>query len=61
MTKVLGKKQSPNKSGKRLLDPIQRNKDPITHGIDIWNVYDFMYLNKNKDLQCTQDVPKRDK
>ena len=47
MTKVLGKKQNPNKSGKSLLDPIQRNKDPIKHGIDIWNVYDFMYLNKN--------------
>ena len=48
MTKVLGKKQNPNKSGKSLLDPIQRNKDPIKHGIDIWNVYDFMYLDRSK-------------
>ena len=30
------------------MDPIKREKDNIKHGIDIWNVYDFMYLNHNK-------------
>ena len=47
-TSVLGKTNKPQKKGKNLLDPIMRNKDSIKHGIDIWNVYDFMYLDKNK-------------
>ena len=44
-TSVLGKTNKPQKKGKNLLDPIMRNKDSIKHGIDIWNVYDFMYLD----------------
>lgn len=47
-TSVLGKTNKPQKKGKNLLDPIMRNRDSIKYGIDIWNVYDFMYLDKNK-------------
>ncbi len=47
-TSFLGKSSSSIKSGLDILDPIERNKDLINHGIDIWNVYDFMYLDKNK-------------
>ena len=47
-TSVLGKKINPCKKGLGLLDPIKRQKDNIKYGIDIWNVYDFMYLNHNK-------------
>ena len=47
-TSALGKKLNPRKKGLSLLDPIKREKDNIKHGIDIWNVYDFMYLNHNK-------------
>ena len=36
------------KSGINLLDSISRIKEDINHGSDIWNVYDFMYLDKNK-------------
>ena len=39
---------NPCKKGLSLLDPIKRQKDNIKYGIDIWNVYDFMYLNHNK-------------
>ena len=47
-TSALGKKINPRKKGLSLLDPIKRQKDNIKYGIDIWNVYDFMYLNHNK-------------
>tara|TARA_B100000609_G_C17083932_1_gene365609 strand:+ start:73 stop:792 length:720 start_codon:yes stop_codon:yes gene_type:complete len=47
-TSFLGKSSNSIKSGLDVLDPIVRNKDLINHGIDIWNVYDFMYLDKNK-------------
>ena len=47
-TSFLGKSSNSIKSGLDILDPIERNKDLINHGIDIWNVYDFMYLDKNK-------------
>ena len=47
-TSILGKENIITKKGKRLLDPINRHRDFIKHGIDIWNVYDFMYLDKNK-------------
>ena len=47
-TSALGKKINPCKKGLSLLDPINRQKDDIKYGIDIWNVYDFMYLNHNK-------------
>ena len=48
-TKFLGKNNKKlNKSGKTLLDSISRIKENIRFGIDIWNVYDFMYLDINK-------------
>ena len=48
-TKVLGKKSKKlNFSGKDLLDSIPRNRKKIEHGIDIWNVYDFMFKDKKK-------------
>ncbi len=47
-TSFLGKSSNSVKSGLDVLDPIERKKDLINHGIDIWNVYDFMYLDKNK-------------
>ena len=51
-TKALGKDTKKlKKSGKNLLDAIKRTKEKISHGIDIWNVYDFMYL----DINC---IPK---
>jgi len=48
-TKFLGKNNNKlNKSGKNLLDSITRIKENIRFGIDIWNAYDFMYLDVNK-------------
>ena len=48
-TKVLGKKSKKlNFSGKELLDSIPRNRKKIEHGIDIWNVYDFMFKDKKE-------------
>ena len=48
-TKVLGKKSKKlNFSGKDLLDSIPRNRKKIEHGIDIWNVYDFMFKDKKE-------------
>ena len=48
-TKFLGKNNNKlNKSGKNLLDSITRIKENIIFGIDIWNAYDFMYLDVNK-------------
>ena len=45
-TKVLGKKfNKSNISGKEYLDSIPRVSKKIKHGIDIWNVYDFMFKN----------------
>tara|TARA_B100000963_G_scaffold84323_1_gene71965 strand:+ start:2054 stop:2776 length:723 start_codon:yes stop_codon:yes gene_type:complete len=45
-TKVLGKKSNKsNISGKQHLDSIPRISKGIKHGIDIWNVYDFMFKN----------------
>ena len=47
-TKFLGKTNNKSKKkGKNLLDNIPRTKEDIKHGFDIWNVYDFMYLDKN--------------
>ena len=49
-TKVLGKKANKlNISGKSLLDRIPRNSKNIKEGIDIWNVYDFMFID-NKEV-----------
>ena len=48
-TSFLGKSSKRiKKSGRNLLDTIVRIKEDINHGSDIWNVYDFMYLDKNK-------------
>tara|TARA_Y100001970_G_scaffold245939_1_gene313402 strand:- start:53 stop:775 length:723 start_codon:yes stop_codon:yes gene_type:complete len=48
-TKVLGKKSNKlDLSGKNLLDSIPRNSKKIKHGIDIWNVYDFMFKDKKE-------------
>lgn len=48
-TKILGKKSKKlNFSGKDLLDSIPRNSKKIKHGIDIWNVYDFMFKDKKE-------------
>jgi len=47
-TKVLGKDTSSLKlKGIKLLEKIKRNKSDIKHGTDIWNVYDFLYLNND--------------
>ena len=48
-TKVLGKKiKKIDVSGKDLLDSIPRNSKKIKHGIDIWNVFDFMFKDKKE-------------
>ena len=48
-TKILGKKSKKlNFSGKDLLDSIPRNSKKLKHGIDIWNVYDFMFKDKKE-------------
>ena len=48
-TSFLGKTSKKiKKSGISLLDSISRIKEDINHGLDIWNVYDFMYLDRNK-------------
>ena len=47
-TKFLGKTKNKSKrTGKSLIDCIPRIKENIKYGLDIWNVYDFMYLDKN--------------
>ena len=48
-TSFLGKSSKRiKKSGINLLDSISRIKEDFNYGTDIWNVYDFMYLDKNK-------------
>ena len=48
-TKALGKNALDlNLKGKNLLDKIKRKKSNIAYGVDIWNVYDFLYLDENK-------------
>ena len=45
-TSFLGKSSKGiKKSGRNLLDSISRIKEDINYGSDIWNVYDFMYLD----------------
>ncbi|MAR95291.1 MAG: 7-cyano-7-deazaguanine reductase [Gammaproteobacteria bacterium] len=46
-TNLLGKSTSKLRlKGLKILDVIERNKSSIKHGIDIWNVYDFLYSNR---------------
>ena len=48
-TKFLGKQnKNLKKSGKTLLDSIERIKEDINIGVDIWNIYVFMYLDAKK-------------
>ena len=48
-TSFLGKNsKNVKKTGINLLDSIARVKEDINYGLDIWNVYDFMHLDKNK-------------
>tara|TARA_B100000214_G_C23917282_1_gene604346 strand:+ start:543 stop:1265 length:723 start_codon:yes stop_codon:yes gene_type:complete len=48
-TKFLGKNTlDKNLKGKYLLDEIKRGKSSIKYGYDIWNVYDFLYLDDMK-------------
>tara|TARA_B100001250_G_scaffold407461_1_gene428259 strand:- start:654 stop:1376 length:723 start_codon:yes stop_codon:yes gene_type:complete len=48
-TKALGKNIiDKNLKGKKILDEIKRDKSNIKHGQDIWNVYDFIFLDKSK-------------
>ena len=46
--KVLGKNaiQSSLK-GIKILDNIERNQTGIKYGLDIWNVYDFLFRDKD--------------
>jgi len=47
-TKLLGKTYLPNKiSGKKILDRIIRKESISKVGHDIWNNYDFLYLNQS--------------
>ena len=47
-TKLLGKNTSKLElKGIKLLEKIKRNKSDIKYGTDIWNVYDFLYLNND--------------
>tara|TARA_B000000477_G_C6025532_1_gene199427 strand:+ start:54 stop:779 length:726 start_codon:yes stop_codon:yes gene_type:complete len=48
---VLGKKKSYQTKAvdSKVIDKIKRNISPSKHGVDVWNVYDFMYLD-NKDI-----------
>jgi Uncharacterized protein conserved in bacteria len=47
-TNLLGKNVSKLKlKGSKILDKIKRNQSNIKYGVDIWNIYDFLYL-KNK-------------
>ena len=48
-TKFLGKNNlDKNLKGKYLLDEIKREKSLIKYGHDIWNIYDFLYLDNTK-------------
>lgn len=48
-TKTLGKNiLHKSLKGINLLDQIKREQSNIKHGFDIWNVYDFLYLDKMK-------------
>ena len=47
-TKHLGKIITKTPVGYKILDPIIRDRLSESHGIDIWNAYEFSYLDANK-------------
>jgi len=47
-TKHLGKNNNKPLSGYKILDPILRNINGLSYGHDIWNAYEFSYLDTNK-------------
>jgi 7-cyano-7-deazaguanine reductase len=47
-TKHLGKNNNKPLSGYKILDPILRNINGLSYGHDIWNAYEFSYLDSNK-------------
>jgi len=47
-TKHLGKNNNKPLSGYKILDPILRNINGMSYGHDIWNAYEFSYLDSNK-------------
>ena len=55
-TTLLGKNTSKlNLKGLKILDKIKRSKSNTKYGIDIWNVYDFLYLiNKIPTLKVLE-------
>ena len=47
-TKVLGKNISyTSPRGLKILDKIERNKSGVKYGVGIWNIYDFLFRDKN--------------
>ena len=59
-TKLLGKDNiDKNLKGKYLLDQIKREKSTIKHGCDIWNIYDFLYLDCMKMPKLKIELGKR--
>lgn len=47
-TKHLGKNNNKPLSGYKILDPILRNINGLSYGHDIWNAYEFSYLDSSK-------------
>ena len=47
-TKHLGKNNTKTPVGYKILDPIIRDRLSESHGVDIWNAYEFSYLDANK-------------
>ena len=47
-TKHLGKNNKKPLSGYKILDPILRNINGLSYGHDIWNAYEFSFLDSNK-------------
>ena len=31
----------------KILDKIERNQSGVKYGVDIWNIYDFLYITSN--------------
>jgi NADPH-dependent 7-cyano-7-deazaguanine reductase QueF-like protein len=55
MTRLyLGKNTSKsNRNNKIKLDRIERKKSSIKYGIDIWNSYEFFYLNEKGEPESS--------